>query len=181
MSHHQSVKSKIVLSKSSNFFLRKPDRLDFAYFKSLVTDPKAMSEQDGILSDEQTEEFLVFVMDHWKKHGFGHYGLTDGEQSLGLFSLKYLKTNYGEAYDLGFVISEKFRGKGLAVDGSLALLSFAFEELNLNKVTAMIKVGNTSAAVVLRKLGFSEIGPVVFEYLGKKFKNSILWELKNGA
>ena len=74
----------------------------------------------------------------------------------GTFSLKNI---FSDRPEIGKLLGTKeLRGKGIAYKATKALLSFAFRELNLKKVYAIIKPDNISNISLNQKLGFKIIG-----------------------
>lgn len=59
---------------------------------------------------------------------------------------------------LGFCLSEHWWGQGFATEAARALLGWAFETLDLNRVQAEVDTRNGASARVLEKLGFQREG-----------------------
>ena len=75
------------------------------------------------------------------------------------FSFFSLKNIFSDRPEIGKLLGTKeLRGKGIAYKATKALLSFAFRELNLKKVYAIIKPDNISNISLNQKLGFKIIG-----------------------
>ncbi|QUJ69080.1 GNAT family N-acetyltransferase [Photobacterium sp. GJ3] len=60
--------------------------------------------------------------------------------------------------EIGFGIAKAYWGKGVVFEAASALIRFAFEEMNLNRLEAEIDPMNRGSAKVLQKLGFVEEG-----------------------
>ncbi|MBV7262396.1 GNAT family N-acetyltransferase [Photobacterium sp. WH77] len=60
--------------------------------------------------------------------------------------------------ELGFGISKAHWGRGLVQEVASALIQFAFQEMQLNRLEVEIDPDNTGSAKVLTKLGFSQEG-----------------------
>jgi RimJ/RimL family protein N-acetyltransferase len=63
-----------------------------------------------------------------------------------------------QAGKLGYAITAKEWGRGYATDAARALVSYAFKELGLRRVTAAIGPDNTASIAVVQKLGFTREG-----------------------
>lgn len=60
--------------------------------------------------------------------------------------------------NLGYVLAEQAWGQGYATEAAGAVLGWAFEEMNLNRVEAQADTRNDRSARVLEKLGFVREG-----------------------
>jgi ribosomal-protein-alanine N-acetyltransferase len=82
--------------------------------------------------------------------------LEDGE-FLGWCSLSRWNPDYRSA-SLGYCYGEAAWGRGYATEAAQALLQWAFDALNLNRVQAEVDTRNGASARVLEKLGFAREG-----------------------
>ncbi len=60
--------------------------------------------------------------------------------------------------NLGYVLAERFWGQGYASEAARALLEWAFDAMDLNRVAAQTDTRNVASARVLEKLGFVREG-----------------------
>jgi len=67
---------------------------------------------------------------------------------------------------LGYTLARRYWGRGLATEAAEAFVDFGFDELGLQRIVAMVEVGNGASVRVLEKLGFviasHEAGPRSF-------------------
>jgi RimJ/RimL family protein N-acetyltransferase len=87
-------------------------------------------------------------------HGFSKWIILDRStgRSIGDSGLLVLQ-DYGWT-DLGFRFAQPYWGKGLATEAAAAWVSIAFDELSLDRLTALVHPENASSIRVLAKLGF---------------------------
>lgn len=57
--------------------------------------------------------------------------------------------------EIGYDIAKAFWGKGYAAEGIIALLHYAFETLELNRIEAKVEPANVNSIKVLQKLNFT--------------------------
>ena len=75
------------------------------------------------------------------------------------------------ACELGYWIAEEYWGNGYAAEASKALISHAFNDLDISIIYATYKVGNVKSKRVLEKLGFKYYTDMVNEdYRHEYFK-----------
>lgn len=82
--------------------------------------------------------------------------LTD-DQFVGWCSLSQWNPSYRSAR-MGYCLAEAAWGKGFATEAATALLEWAFDTLDLNRVQAETDTRNTASSRVLEKLGFVREG-----------------------
>lgn len=80
--------------------------------------------------------------------------------------------------ELGYVLSEKYWGRGIMPEAAEAVLRFAFEELGLSKVTVGHFPFNMQSKRVIEKLGFSYTG--YFEKAFERFDGVKMDECRYG-
>ena len=76
---------------------------------------------------------------------------------LGWCSLSRWNPDYRSA-SLGYCLDDAAWGKGYATEGAQALLAWAYDTLDLNRVQAEVDTRNPASARVLEKLGFVREG-----------------------
>ncbi len=80
--------------------------------------------------------------------------------------------------EISYKLSRIHWNKGLITEALLAVLSYGFVELGLNRVTAYVHVCNGASQRVLRKLGFVEEGTLrEHEYLYGDYANVLVFGL----
>jgi RimJ/RimL family protein N-acetyltransferase len=63
-----------------------------------------------------------------------------------------------QAGKLGYAIAAKEWGRGYATDAARALVTYAFKELGLHRITAAIGPDNAASIAVVQQLGFAREG-----------------------
>lgn len=63
----------------------------------------------------------------------------------------------GDQGELGWMLNQKFWGKGFAPEAASAIQELAFHNLNLNIVTASCNIENTKSSRVMEKLGLKKM------------------------
>lgn len=63
-----------------------------------------------------------------------------------------------QAGKLGYAVAAKEWGRGYATDAARALVTYAFKELGLHRVTAAIGPDNAASIAVVQQLGFTREG-----------------------
>lgn len=109
------------------------------FYKQVITPPMQLAWFNS-LSDKD----FYFII-HYK------------EKKLGLINVCLNKETQEEAFVGLFIYEDKYWGTQIPVLASMALLKFAFEELQLQKVKAKVRPENIVAQKYNQQLGFSVI------------------------
>ena len=104
---------------------------------------------------EKTEKFIRSQLAHWDEHGFGWWGVEplDHPELIGWNGLQYLPDT--NEIEVGYLISESFRGRGWTTEGTLASLKFGFERLGLASIIAIVHPDNFASQRVAVKCGLA--------------------------
>lgn len=81
-------------------------------------------------------------------------------QVIGEAGILSLERSAGEYLEIGFMLDKAWRGQGLATEVVQALLSHAFEEMNLSSLRASALEENQPSLRLLEKSGFRPVGKV---------------------
>jgi len=92
----------------------------------------------------------------WEESGFGPWAFVLDDEFIGWGGLQ----PEGGEVDLGLVLSPKHWGAGPVL--SRRILMYAFEELDVDSVIALLPPSRTRVAA-LRRLGFREDGEILIE------------------
>jgi len=80
---------------------------------------------------------------------------ADSDQSLvGAITLSNVRRGVAETGTLGYWIGQRFAGRGLGTAAVRAMVTYAFDELNLHRLEAACVSANAASRRVLEKTGF---------------------------
>jgi RimJ/RimL family protein N-acetyltransferase len=151
----------------SSFFLRTP-RLNLRQFRledagllfDLDSDPEVMrfvSAQVPTPMDKIQNEILPRVLAYYSKtpqQGCWAAELRDSDRFIGWFHLRPDKF-VPEEMELGYRLVRSAWGKGLATEGSRALVQKGFDELGFEKISARALAANLASRRVMEKSGLT--------------------------
>lgn len=84
--------------------------------------------------------------------------LTQGDELIGRVTLSNLARGVWQNANLGYFLAEKCNGRGYTTRAVRLIVSFAFNDLGLHRVTAATLVHNYGSMRVLEKAGFRREG-----------------------
>ena len=129
--------------------------IEAAYKMNLDAEVSKFTGDGGIVSKKEIERRIVEdVLGDYNKYGFGRFAVElKGENKfIGFTGLKYLPDL--DEVDLGYRFMKKYWGKGLATESAKACIKFGFEDLELDKIIALVLPENIASIRVLEKSGF---------------------------
>jgi len=101
---------------------------------------------------------------HWREYGFGPWTLIDraSGEFVGVLELHYagegLERTAPDEFEIGWVLHESHRGRGLATEAAEAVLDHAFRHLGTPWIVAYIHPENAASLRVAEKLGMESEG-----------------------
>lgn len=129
---------------------------DAAFILELLNDPEFIRNigDRGVRTLDGAEHYIErTVMTGYRKLGFGLYllELKQDEVPIGICGL--LKRKYLDDVDVGFALSEGFRGKGYAFEAAAAVMRHGQEVLGLPRIVAITSPTNHASIKLLGRLG----------------------------
>ncbi len=116
----------------------------------------------GIKSCQDAEDYIRDkFMWAYKEWGYGPLKVSLKETMLPIGICTLVKRDYLEFLDIGFAILPKYEGEGYMFESTKKVLTYAFEELNQDKVFAFTEVENERSISLLKRLGLKEKGFII--------------------
>ena len=120
----------------------------FSYARGEKVGPRAgWKPHENVAESESIIRMFIEEDETW--------ALVLREEGRPIGSVGLHKTREENVRDLGYVLSEKYWGRGIMPEAAEAVLRFAFEELGLSKVTVGHFPFNMQSKRVIENLGFS--------------------------
>ncbi len=105
-------------------------------------------------------------------------GIAQGEEIIGFITLRNINLINGTAKMTTFIGAEQNLGKGVGREAHELMLQYAFNTLNLRKISAAIFAFNKRSIRCLEKSGFRREGVLEREYfVNGEFHDDILFRL----
>jgi RimJ/RimL family protein N-acetyltransferase len=115
---------------------------------------------------EETKSDLEGYERHWREHGFGLWGVEEKETGalVGRVGLAYHRL-WPHDPEVGWLVDTAWQGRGFATEAGAACISYAFEELEFERLISICTDENVASRRVMKKLGLEpwrEIDDPVF-------------------
>jgi RimJ/RimL family protein N-acetyltransferase len=154
------IKTVAILLKTERMYLRELRADDVELLFQLDCDPEVMRHiSKGVPTPRETLEVVYLPrMMSWQNQspprGFWAAHLIASDEFIGWFHLRPDKLS-PEEMELGYRLKRSVWSRGLATEGSQALVERAFGEWNYPKVCARTLIGNLASRRVMEKAGLS--------------------------
>ena len=107
---------------------------------------------------EQTAAMLAGYIAHQRRHGFSFWAVI--EQSTGTLIGDAGLYARAEHVELGYTLGRSHWGQGYGTEAAAACVHGAFDGLELEELSALVRPENAASLAVVGKLGFAEAGRI---------------------
>jgi len=111
---------------------------------------------------EKVQRFIANQQTHWEQHGCGNWGVVPEQAAeiAGWAGLQFLPET-GET-EVGFLLDRPYWGKGYATEAGRASLEFAFANVAVERVIALVHPDNRASQRVIEKCGLAFVDQQVY-------------------
>ncbi|MEM9843694.1 MAG: GNAT family N-acetyltransferase [Pseudomonadota bacterium] len=132
---------------------RKADAEDFA---ALHADPLAMRDYGVTFSRDHSDARLDRIIAAWRHDGYGRYAVFLGEHFAGYVGVMHRASPdhpLGAHDEIGWRLSSRFWGRGIATEAASAVLEHTSERLGQTRILAYTAQDNLASQAVMTRLG----------------------------
>lgn len=146
-----------------NLRLRQAQRQDAAFLLALLNEPDFMQNigDRQVRSLAQAELYIQKNFQHsYQTYGFGLWVIErlSDNATLGLCGL--VQRDYLPQPDLGYALMKAYSGQGYISEAAVAVVAYARDELNLQKLCAIVAPDNWASKRILTKVGMQAAGQI---------------------
>ena len=122
----------------------------------MATLAPAGAPNGGVLSDEETQQFLHRHLDHWNRYGYGLWVFRDKADGRFVGRAGLYNTHVGgnDEVELAYALVAEYWNRGLATEMARAILRVAFEQLQMGDMVCFTLTTNRPSRRVMEKVGF---------------------------
>ena len=134
------------------------DNSDLDLFIQLSMDANIMKHVYDTSTLEEAKSAFYIKAKPWHEDSEAWLTLSinaiDSQEKLGNIGIKIID-HHNRVAEVGFMLKHSAQGKGFAAEALALIKGYAFNTLNLNKLTATCSVHNLGSYKLLEKLGFN--------------------------
>ncbi|MGL4730689.1 MAG: GNAT family N-acetyltransferase [Clostridium sp.] len=169
--------------ETERFLLLECDKSYTADYEKILLDEEVMrySCVEVLDAKKQINLYLEHIQNDYKNKKGIHWAIIDkvnyrfiGE--IGIYNIDL----YSNRCEIGYTILKDYWRKKVATECIDRVLKFAFKELYMNKVIALIDIENAPSTALAQSLGFKEEGMLkehYYNYRSKDYVNVKLWSI----
>jgi len=142
--------------KSERLILSEFTKNDASFFYQLVNEPawKQYIGDKNVHTILDAEKYLENnIIPSYKKFGFGFYVVTLKEDNTSIGMCGLIKRDWMDYVEIGFAFLAQYRGKGYAIESSIATKKYAKEKLAISQIAAITDIDNEKSGNLLNRLG----------------------------
>lgn len=126
-------------------------------------------------SEEESADFLHRMMRRYEECGYAYFAAIEKKTGafIGVIGLLPEEIEGEKCVGVGYILDDRFWGKGYATEGADACLVHAFRVLKATRVIADIRPENIASRNVAKRLGMKEEGVFDKFYYGKHMPHII--------
>jgi ribosomal-protein-alanine N-acetyltransferase len=175
--------------ETERLWLRRWRAEDRAPFARMNGDPLVMEFFPARLTREESDALADRIEAHFTEHGFGGWAaeLRGDAAFIGFIGLAVprFEAHFTPCVEIGWRLAREQWGKGLATEGALAAMRYAFAELGLAELVSFAVPANVRSRRVMEKLGMTHDAADDFEHPGvpegHKLRRHVLYRLSKDA
>lgn len=175
--------------ETDRLLLRRWKPSDRAPFAAMNANPRVMEFFAGCLTREESDRFADRIESDFENWGFGLFAVELKETGafigfIGLHNATF-QAHFTPCVEIGWRIDEPYWNKGLATEGSRAVIDYAFKTLRLDSLVSFTAPSNATSRKLMEKLGMTHDPADDFDHPrlpeGHPLRRHVLYRLKNPA
>ena len=146
-----------VVIETERLRLRPYRQEDLEELHAMFSDAEHMRHYPHPFSLEESQAWLDRNLDRSERLGFGLWFAEDRktEAFVGTIGLTLQPVEDDEHVEVGWHVRPGRKGEGLAPEGAAAARDWAFANLDVDHLIALVRVGNSASARVAEKIGMT--------------------------
>lgn len=106
---------------------------------------------------EDSQKFIQAALQQFASGNGFHCGIWSESELVGVIGLHYIDT-VNRKTSIGYYLGESHQKKGIMTQCTKAIIDYAFNELDLNRVEIRASVENIKSQAIPERLGFTKEG-----------------------
>ena len=177
--------TKKYLFTSTRLGFRNWTKTDYPKMIAISCSTEVMKFFPAPATEEQTIDFIERMKEQLKERNFCYFAvdLIETNEFIGFIGLCYqdFVSNYTPFTDIGWRLSPKFWGQGLATEGAQACLDYGFNTLLLKEIYSTAPKANTKSWHIMEKIGMKKVTEFIHPRLkgNKVLEKVVLYKISN--
>lgn len=138
---------------TERLILRGPEQADLPEFTRFMTSAPSMQAQGETGTAQQAWFGFLIGIGHWQWHGFGFFTVVEQQTGHLVGRVGLIQHSDWPDTELAWHLYEGAEGKGFATEAAIAVKTWAYDDLRLDRLFSYIHHKNTRSQAVAKRLG----------------------------
>jgi [ribosomal protein S5]-alanine N-acetyltransferase len=149
----------VSLIETERLKLRKIEDDDWALYQILYSNEDILAHVGPSVSEDVLKKYFSVNKDDTKQNKQYTLIIEEKQSGVSVGSIGMYKIQHTfQRCEIGFMLLPDSWGKGYATEAAKAVVKYAFNELGLNRISAVSAITNIASHKVLEKVGFEREG-----------------------
>ncbi len=140
---------------TSRLLLRRFRPSDLEPLYELLSDPRAMQFSTGVMTREQTRQWIEWNITLYQPRGLGVFAIELNGLVIGQIGLVPQRLGDGCEIELTYRLRPDHWGMGIGTEAARGLLQYGFETMAAERLVSFIDEGNTRSRRLAQRVGMS--------------------------
>ncbi len=171
------------LFQSARLGFRNWLKTDIEPMAAMNADPDVMEFFPGTKGYTETVAFIERMQQQLADKGYCYYAVDKLENGefigfIGI-SVQAFEASFTPCIDIGWRLCKQEWNKGYATEGAQRCIDYAFNELNINKLTAIAPKANVKSERIMKKIGMVRVQDFIHPLLqdDERLRDCVLYEI----
>ena len=145
--------------ETKRLFIRNLNEKDLDDLGLILKDDETMYAYEWAFSDDEVLSWMEKQFSRYRDHGFGLWAvvLKDTGAMIGQCGLTIQEWKGADVLEVGYLFNKAYWHHGYATEAARACLEYAFEKLDAERVSSIIRTTNTASLNVARRNGMHAV------------------------
>lgn len=157
-----------MIIQTKRLYLRQLVQEDFPSIFLFLSDPKTMYAYEHGFSKEEVQTLLDKQLCSYTVNNFGLWAVIKQETKtcIGLCGITLQLFRENSVPELGYIFQKEYWHQGYAAERALACKEYAFQDLALPQLYAIIRDTNFPSQKLAERIGMQKIDTIIKQYYG---------------
>lgn len=161
--------------ESERLTFRKIEPGDFAAVAEIMRGRGVQKVWGHFFTDQDVREWIEKRRRGYEAHGIDYLLACrrDSSEAVGQIGLLRETIQGREVWAVGYILADRYCGRGYATEGARAMAEYAFRTLKAPEIFCDIRPENLPSLAVAKRLGMTETGSFLKRYRGQDMPHLI--------
>lgn len=146
----------MIVLETERLILREILFKDFQELSEILQNPKVMLPWNELFTNQELKRWIADNIRQYKRYRTGYLAVIKKSDLsfIGIIGVVKLHIKNSKFYELGYILKEKYRGKGYAIESIKRCINYASQNLNIREIYLCTDISNDQSQKLINSLGF---------------------------